>query len=275
MLREIVTIDEELCDGCGECVPSCHEGALRIVDGKARLVADRLCDGLGDCLGHCPQGAIQVEHREVDAYDEKAVRDHLAREKLPTAPAEKQPTATKRPSPCSLMSEGSRDGCPGSKLAQFSTGATGASSDPTGAKVLSRESDPASASASALTHWPVQLRLLSSTAPVFRGAHLLVAADCVPVAYAGFHSDLLQGRSVAIACPKLDDSQGYVEKLAEILRENSPKDITVALMEVPCCVGLLRMVLDARRLAGSNIPVHEVSVGVQGRIIERKRCDAC
>ena len=267
MLREIVTIDEELCDGCGECVPSCHEGALQIVDGKARLVSDRLCDGLGDCLGHCPQGAIRVERREVTAFDEKAVRAHLQSEGPPVAPDEKQHPAPQ--APCSLIGGGGGGGCPGSKFAQFSAAATGEDTGPTG------ESSQPAVPASALTHWPVQLRLLSSTAPILRGAPLLVAADCVPVAYAGFHSDLLRGRPVAIACPKLDDPRGYVEKLAEILRENAPEDITVALMEVPCCGGLLQMVLDARRLAESDVPVYEVLVSVQGQILERKRRDAC
>ncbi len=269
MLREIITIDEELCDGCGECVPSCHEGALQIVEGKARLVADQLCDGLGDCLGHCPQGAIRVEHREVAAYDQKAVRDHLANKKEPLAPPDdKQPMAMTAPTPCSLMNKGEQSGCPGSKFAQFSTGVTDEELSPTG------ENAPSGGQVSALTHWPVQLRLLSAAAPIFKGTRLLVAADCVPVAYAGFHSDLLKGRPVAIACPKLDDPEGYVEKLAEILRENAPEDITVALMEVPCCGGLLQMVLNARQIAESDVPVYEVLVGVQGQILERRRSDA-
>jgi len=208
MIRTVASIDEDLCNGCGECVPACEEGAIRIIHGKARLVSDSLCDGLGACLGHCPEGAIKIESREAPPFDEEAVRRNLEGPQT-TAPSE-------------------------------------------------------------LTHWPVQLRLLPATAPVLRGASLLVAADCVPVAYASFHSDLLRDNAVVIGCPKLDDVHGYVEKLAEMIRCNDLARLTVAHMEVPCCTGILRAVLEARELAGSDLPIDDLTISIHGRLIERR-----
>ena len=210
MIRTVVSIDEDLCNGCGECVPACEEGAIRIIHGKARLLSDRLCDGLGACLGHCPQGAIQIESREAAPFDEEAVRRHLA---------DLEPSANRK---------------------------------------------------AELTHWPVQLKLLPTTAPVLRGAQLLVAADCVPVAYPGFHSELLRDKAVVIGCPKLDDLEGYVEKLAEVIRHNDLASLTVAHMEVPCCTGILRAVLEARRLAGSDLPIGDLTISIHGQLIERR-----
>jgi Fe-S-cluster-containing hydrogenase component 2 len=219
-------------------VPACHEGALRIVNGKARLVADRLCDGLGACLGHCPRGAIRIERRSAEAFDEAAVATHQAPPVLP------------------MQNHGG--GCPGSRMARFA-----------------RPSSPAAAACpgetvSELTHWPVQLRLLPSTAPAIRGARLLVAADCVPVAYADFHRDLLRGRAVVIACPKLDDPRGYVEKLAHMLAHGVPESVTVAHMQVPCCTGILTMVLDAARLAEYAGPIEDIVISTDGRVLARR-----
>jgi Fe-S-cluster-containing hydrogenase component 2 len=211
LLRTVVSINEQLCNGCGECVPTCEEGAIEIVQGKARLVADNLCDGLGACLGSCPQGAISVEQREAAPFDQEEVRRRIADLEAPAGRG------------------------------------------------------------SELTHWPVQLRLLPANAPALRGARLLVAADCVPVAYHGFHSELLRDHAVVIACPKLDDRQGYVEKLSEMIRHNDLTELTVAHMEVPCCTGILRMVLEARRLAESDLPVDDVSIGIHGQLIERRQ----
>jgi ferredoxin len=211
LLRTVVSIHEHLCNGCGECVPACQEGAIEIIHGKARLVADSLCDGLGACLGSCPQGAIGTEQREAAPFDQEAVRRRIGDLEAPAGRG------------------------------------------------------------SELTHWPVQLRLLPADAPALRGARLLVAADCVPVAYRGFHSELLRGHAVVIACPKLDDRRGYVEKLAEMIRHNDPAELTVAHMEVPCCTGILRMVLEARRLAESDLPVDDVSIGIHGQPIERRQ----
>jgi ferredoxin len=211
MIRTVVSIDERLCNGCGECVPACEEGAIRIAHGKARLVSDSLCDGLGACLGSCPQGAIGIEPQEAAPFDEAAARRGIA------------------------------------------------------------ELETTARQASELTHWPVQLQLLPATAPVLRGARLLVSADCVPVAYAGFHSELLRDHVVAIGCPKLDDLRGYVEKLAEMIRHNDLTSLTVVHMEVPCCTGILRAVLEARQLAESHLPVEDLSISIRGQLIARRQ----
>ncbi len=270
MIREMVTIDEERCDGCGLCVPACEEGALRIVDGKARLVADRLCDGMGACLGHCPKGAIKIERREADAFDEQAVHAHLDGEPHPcpsTVAAQRHPggaalpvmTPAASPAPASTSSSAApaHGGCPGSRFLAF------------------QQSPPApqagAPTPSQLRHWPVQLRLLSPQAPALKGAKLLICADCVPFACADFHSALLADHAVAVACPKLDDPRGYVEKLAAMMAHNDLPQITVARMEVPCCMGLVAMVMQARAQAAVDTPVEEVVVGVQGNIQLRRR----
>jgi Fe-S-cluster-containing hydrogenase component 2 len=265
MMRDIVTIDEELCDGCGLCVPACHEGALEIIDGKVRLVADRLCDGMGDCLGHCPRGAIKIERHEVAAYDEAAVAAHLqAKNTSPAASAAAGCPSTRLVAWGAGKSERSA-GCPGTRLAQFD-GNTGVFGTATATGRDTRPGQP-----SALTHWPVQLRLLPPTAPVLRGARLLVAADCVPVAYADFHAHMLRDHAVVIACPKLDDTRDYIEKLEVMIRESGLAEITVAHMEVPCCAGILHAVLEARRRAGSDIPINDVVVSTRGQIITQNR----
>jgi NAD-dependent dihydropyrimidine dehydrogenase PreA subunit len=264
MIREIVHIDEDLCDGCGQCVPSCHEGALRIVDGKARLVSDRLCDGLGACLGHCPRGAVRIERRAADAFDEQAVaagRSNGARARASPAAACEEVAA-----PGGAV--GHMGGCPGSRFARFERGVRAAekSDDKTG------QIGPESA----LTHWPVQLRLLSPQAPVLNGASLLVAADCVPVASAEFHTRFLPGRAVVIGCPKFDDVEEYVARLTEMMQGGGVREIVVARMEVPCCGGIVAAVIEARRRAGTNTPVTEVIVGTRGKIIgERSRAAKC
>ena len=252
MLRDVVTIDEALCDGCGQCIPACHEGALRIVDGKARLVSDVLCDGLGACLGHCPRGAIRVERREAAAFDEAEVARRAARTAAPPA------------CPASRTHAGPADhggGCPGSRFAQFdrSFAAHGAA----------RPAAPAEQAAppSALRHWPVQLNLLAPGAPVLQGARLLVAADCVPVACGEFHQRLLRGRAVVIGCPKFDDLAGYTERLAGMIAHNDLSEIVVARMEVPCCGGIVAAVCRARQQAGVDVPVIEVIVSTRGDIV--------
>jgi NAD-dependent dihydropyrimidine dehydrogenase PreA subunit len=262
MLRDIVIIDEDLCDGCGVCVPACHEGALRIIDGKARLMADNLCDGLGACLGHCPRGAIRVEKRDAEAFDEVAVAAaqhgapaHARNGGLPTVTA---PHGGDRTAAHSAATGDLPCGCPGTHLKQFARPAH-AAAGPAAGPALSE-----------LSHWPVQLRLLPPTAPVLRGARLLIAADCVPVAYAGFHQELLRGRAVVIACPKLDDPHGYVEKLTQIVAANQPESVTVAHMEVPCCTGILRMVWEACQDAGYAGPVESIVIGTDGVVRERR-----
>ena len=254
MIREIVTIDEELCDGCGLCVPACHEGAIRIVNGKAKLIADNLCDGLGACLGHCPQGAIKIERRQADEFDEAAVAAQAqtpAPKHVPAACAGATPTVASEPPPLEC-------GCPGTHLKMFSR---------------SDRADSAAAAVgqpSELTHWPVQLRLLPPNAPILRGARLVVAADCVPVAYPDFHAKLLRGRAVVIGCPKFDDLESYVEKLTEMIRANALREIVVARMEVPCCNGIVYAVEEARRRANVEIRITEVVVGTRGEVLAER-----
>lgn len=264
MLREIVNIDQEKCDGCGLCVPACHEGAIQLVGGKAQLVSDVYCDGLGACLGHCPRGAITIEHRDVAAFDEAAVQQHLQtlHVGVPTVTLPVQMhTPAPQPAPVRPATQGAAHagGCPGSRMRQ-----------------IERPQHPApvptdaagAAYPSELTHWPVQLALLPPHAPALRGARLLMAADCVPFAYAGFHQTLLKDRAVVVGCPKLDDVAAYVEKLAAIIRLNGLQEIVVARMEVPCCRGIVGAALAARQQAGTAVPISEVVVGVSGEILE-------
>ncbi len=265
MWREIVTIDEDLCDGCGQCVPACHEGALKIVDGKARLAADRLCDGLGACIGHCPRGAIRVERRCAEQFDEAAVQAHLQGGGHPVEavcpPPQTSSQGQDAPTPRAVASHA---GCPGSGFLRLAA-APRADDRP-----ASNRPARADAQVSELRHWPVQLRLLSANAPVLQGAKLLVAADCVPVAMPNFHAELLRERAVAIACPKLDDTRACVEKLAEMLRLNDVAEVTVAHMEVPCCTGILHAVMQARELAGSRVTITDVVISVRGEILARR-----
>lgn len=276
MIREIVLIDEDLCDGCGLCIPACHEGALRIVDGKARLVEDRLCDGLGACLGHCPRGAIRIERRESEAFDEQEVLRRAAERAPRPAPAltANHPTpamsanrpvpgpaadrsAPRAPQTAAHAHHALEGGCPGSRFREFAA-ATQRDNGSPGAPPAGGDTP------SALRHWPVQLRLLPPTAPVLRGTRLLVAADCVPVAYADFQTRLLRDRAVVLACPKFDGLERDVPRLTEMIRANDLREIVVARMEVPCCAGILHAVLQARQAAGSDVVVHDVVLGVDG-----------
>jgi len=233
--RKIVRIDEEKCNGCGLCIPNCAEGALQIVDGKAKLITDKFCDGLGACLGHCPEDAITVIEREAEDFDEKAVEVHLHKQKE----VEPQPVFT---------------GCPSSRAMQF--------------KVSEAEERASSTapSVSQLTQWPVQLKLVPINAPYFQDADLLIAADCVPFAYPNFHQDFLKGKAVVVGCPKLDDIQSYKEKLTLIFKANSIKSVTVPYMEVPCCFGLVKATEDAIAASGKNIPLKKVKIGIWGDI---------
>jgi NAD-dependent dihydropyrimidine dehydrogenase PreA subunit len=266
MIREIVTIDEELCDGCGLCIPACQEGALRLVNGKARLVADRVCDGLGACLGHCPRGAIKIERREAEAFDEAAVAALAGEGASPDSPTEH----TGAPAVAPHGDPPLECGCPGTRLIAFDR--------PDQSDAAAAADTPASSATrpSELTHWPVQLRLLPLHAPMLREARLLVAADCVPVACPDFHDKLLRGRTVVIGCPKFDDLPGYVEKLTEMIRVNRLREIVVARMEVPCCTGIAYAVTEARRRAGVDVPVTEVIIGTRGEILASRElpCDA-
>ncbi len=245
MKRPMVKIDESKCNGCGLCIPNCAEGAMKIIDGKARLISDHLCDGLGACLGHCPMDAITIEEREADAFDETAVHEHL----------KKQEEAAPTPNPAvHAHHQHGLGGCPGSRMMQINRG-NAANQTP---------ASPAQETRSELTQWPVQLTLVPAGAPYFKNADLLVAADCVAYAYANFHQKLLRGKALVIACPKLDDGEAYVEKMTEIIRQNDLKSITVAHMEVPCCSGLSRIVKMARALAGKDVPIYDLTIGVEG-----------
>ena len=251
MKRKIITISEELCDGCGNCVSACSEGALQIIDGKAKLVKEDFCDGFGDCIGGCPTGALVIEERESKAFDIKATKEYLLKTKGKEAVWRMEESQKKhepkeyQPLPC---------GCPGS-LAQVLT-----ISEPA-AKPGSQPLEPQ------LRNWPVQIHLLPLEAPYYLGADLLVAADCCAYAYAGFHSDFIQGRTLAIGCPKLDNTGDYKEKLAAILGENDIKSVTVAYMEVPCCGGLVRLVEEAVNDSRKKIPVKKKRVGIKGDLI--------
>ena len=235
MIRRIIEIDQDKCNGCGACAAACHEGAIAMVEGKARLMRDDYCDGLGDCLPACPTGAICFVEREAAAYDEAAVLAAKAQKKAVL--------------PC---------GCPGSE-----------------AKAIRRQETPAVSAgaplASQLRQWPVQIKLAPVNAPWFQGAELLVAADCTAYAYASFHQDFIKGRVTLVGCPKLDGVD-YAEKLSQILRSNDIRSVTVVRMEVPCCGGLENAVKKALRNSGKLIPWNVVTISTDGRILEDSGC---
>lgn len=232
-VRNIVRIDEDKCTGCGLCATACAEGAIRIVDGKARLVSDSYCDGLGACLGHCPEGAITIEPREAPEFDEKAVKMHLSR------PHKEQPLFV----------------CPGMASHQFQPRET--------PKLDAAIEDVPSQ----LTHWPIQLTLVSPTAPQFVDADLLLAADCVPFAVGDFHRRFLKDHSLIIGCPKLDDAQSYIEKLTQIVRSNNLRSLMVVHMEVPCCFGLTHIAREAVALSGKAMSFLDITVSLRGSMI--------
>ncbi|HNW75896.1 MAG TPA: 4Fe-4S binding protein [Bacteroidales bacterium] len=280
MKRKIIQIDEEKCNGCGACVPNCQEGALQIIDGKARLISDLFCDGLGACIGHCPEGAIEIIEREAEPYDERKVmetlvpkgrntilahlehlRDHGEEELLKQAigylkennidmgPAQE----AKAPRSC---------GCPGGREIDFrESNRQEAGSGKAAADGMSAPSE--------LRQWPVQLHLLNPNAAYFKDADVVLAADCVAFAMGNFHARFLKGKSIAIACPKLDsDKESYVEKLSMMISGAHINTLHVIMMEVPCCGGLLQMALEARQKAGRNIPIKKTIVSLQGEVLQ-------
>jgi len=258
MIRDIVSIDENKCDGCGLCVPACAEGAIQIVNGKARLAADNLCDGLGACLGHCPKDAIIIEKRAAVEFDEAAVAQHLQAEGK------------------SLSSlHGHGHGCPSAQVQSFAPAATHPPGGgcPSAAlrsfapkEAAATNAEVAGSRPSELRQWPVQMHLVPPTAPFLKNADLLLAADCVPFAYADFHKDFLQGKALLIGCPKLDDGQAYLQKLTAMLQQNDIKSLTVLHMEVPCCSGLVIIARQALAASGKAIPLTTVRIGIQGEI---------
>ncbi len=240
-IRNIVKIDEDKCNGCGDCVPSCAEGAIEVIDGKAKLIKEIYCDGLGACLGHCPQDAITIEQRDADEFDEKATEEHLAK----SAPKEPEPA-------CS---------CPGSM-----------------SRTLSPKPDAAAGTSqsatSQLAQWPVQLTLVSPQAPYFKNADVLLVADCVPFAMADFHSKLLAGSSIAIACPKLDNVDPYIEKLAQLIKSNDLKSFTVVHMQVPCCSGLTYIAQQSIKNSGLKIPFTDITISLEGQVLNTQTIEA-
>lgn len=240
-MRKIIEIDEDLCNGCGECVPSCAEGAIQIVNGKAKLVADKYCDGLGACLGECPTGALRVVERPAEEFVGPAPHGTQA--------------AHSGPAPSACPSGG---GCPGARIQQFGSRPAVA---PCGTSVPAQ---------SELGHWPVQIRLVPPGAPFLQGADLLVAADCVPVAYPAFHQDFLRGKSVMIGCPKFDDPDPYIDKFEAIFAQSNIRSVTVVVMEVPCCQGLPVIVEEGMRRAGRKVPMEKVVIGLNGDLVRRQ-----
>jgi len=280
MKRKIISIDEKKCTGCGQCIPDCPEGALQIIEGKARLVSDLFCDGLGACIGTCPEGAISVVEREAAPYDEKAVMETIVRQGVPVIKAHlehlaghgqmnlynealdylKDHSIAIPPHDGQVCHPGSAHtgsspfaSCPGTaarSIARNTTAGTKARSDNT---------------VSELRQWPVQLTLLNASAPYFDNADLLIAADCVPFAYAGFHAEFLRGRIVIIFCPKLDsDIEGYITKMAEIFSRHTIKSIMVVHMEVPCCNGVRYIIDQAMKKSGKQIPVTDKTILING-----------
>ena len=302
MLRKIVNIDEDLCDGCGECVPECHEGALQIIDGKARLISDLFCDGLGACLGHCPQGAITIDVREAEPYNETKVMDYIVKggpnvikahlahlvdhnemeyfqeavEYLnlngisyaePALSADRLVSASfdsKIGTPKRSAFGGQGDNLP----KHSSCGCPGSKemSFTAEEKVTNEESRKRQ---SYLTQWPIQFHLVSPYANYYQNSHLLLTADCVPFSYPDYHKDFLKDKSLAVACPKLDSNQqDYMDKLFIMINEANLQSITVLIMQVPCCSGLYQLAQRAIQQSGKNIPLKVVVIGINGEVLK-------
>lgn len=230
-VRNIIHIDEEKCNGCGQCIVDCAEAALQIVDGKARLIKEMYCDGLGACLGSCPTGALTIEQRESVPFDEEATEKHMEETK-------------KKETFC---------GCPSTRPVDF-------------AQTSAQQQAPAETKPE-LTNWPVQLKLIATNAPFLSGSDLLLAADCTAFSAVNFHSRFIKGKKLVIACPKLDDAQLYYEKLTEMFRTNTIRSITVVRMEVPCCGGLIYLTKEAVKASGKDIPIEEIVIGIKGDIL--------
>lgn len=295
MIREIIKIDEELCNGCGQCVPNCHEGALQIIDGKARLISELMCDGLGACLGHCPEGALEIEKREADDYDEtiviqqmipkgantviahlKHLKDHNEIAFLQEAvrylksnedtieldvPAIISAVHNNKPE-AQAASSGCGGGCPGSAPMSFEKPAF-VMAPQGGASTHSGQSE--------LQQWPVQMHLINPAASYFQGSDLLIAADCTAFTHGDFHGSFIKGKKLVIACPKLDEGKSiYLEKIIRLIDESKVNTITVAIMEVPCCGGLSHLVQMATERAKRKVPVKEVVIGIRGDILSEE-----
>ncbi|HBM15854.1 MAG TPA: 4Fe-4S ferredoxin [Lentisphaeria bacterium] len=238
MKRKIIEIDQDKCNGCGQCVSACHEGAIQLVNGKAKLVSDVYCDGLGACIGDCPVDAIRIIEREAEEFSEKAVKARNTKE-----------AAHKNHS-------SSHSGCPGMAIRSFTKN-----------EAVRAVNSPRGEVPSELTQWPIQLKLVPVNAPFWENASVLIAADCSAFSMGAFHGKLLKGKKLVIACPKLDDTSNYVEKITAIIRENNLRDLTVIYMEVPCCRGLVAIVTEALSQSGKNIPLNLVKLSLDGNIL--------
>jgi len=271
--RKIIKINEKKCNGCGMCIPNCPEGAIQIIDKKARLISDLFCDGLGACLGHCPKGAITIEERVAQEYDEKKVMENIVKQGPNVVKAHLHHLKTHGaaayledaleylkekgiPNPVEEENGGVHQGCPGSRMMDLRNQQTSDARKQT----IRLES--------ALGNWPVQITLVSPSAPYFKDADILIAADCVPFSYASFHEDLLKGKALLVGCPKLDSIDSYKEKIAQILKINNVKSITYAHMEVPCCFGLVSVIEEAINESGKKVPFQEIIIGIKGERIK-------
>jgi ferredoxin len=283
-LRKIIEIDEDTCDGCGNCIPNCPEGALQVIDGKARLISDLFCDGLGACIGECPVGAIKVIEREARPYNETKVMENIARQGENVVAAHlkhlrnhgetnlynealeylkknniKITKSVEMKSRNSGNKGESPRGCPGSVVMDRRGEKPG--------KAVKLGVQSSVVKESKLRQWPIQIMLVPSTAPYLKNANLLIVADCVPFAYSGFHEDFLESKTLLIGCPKFDDSEFYIKKFTEIFRLNEIESATVVHMEVPCCFSMLNIVKQAVKNSGKNIAVEAVNIGIKGNII--------
>jgi ferredoxin len=288
--RKIIKIDEEKCNGCGLCIPNCPEGAIQMIDGKARLVSDLFCDGLGACIGECPQDAISIEEREAEKYDEDKVMDNIIKqgknvikahlkhleshneiEYLKQAIGYLKKKGIKNPlddnkdernlddkknSKSTCKSSEQIFQCPGSRVVDFTEDSE---AKPKAKPIPRRESE--------LCQWPIKIRLVPPSAPYLKDADLLIAADCIPFAKNNFHEDFLKGKILLIGCPKFDDYKLYMEKITEILKQNNIKSITCVHMEVPCCFGFIRIIQEAITDSGKDISLKEINISIKGDII--------
>ncbi len=254
-VRKIIEIDEELCDGCGQCVPDCAEGSLKIIDGKAKLVADKLCDGLGACLGACPTGAMKIIERDADEFDEEAVEIFLAEEKKQ---AEAKAAATMD---C---------GCASTHIQSFKPLPAATQATPCQSANIPINISGSDSAGSALTHWPVQIRLIPPHAPFLQNSDILIAADCTAVTIRNFQEKYLEGKIVMMGCPKFDDAESYVQRFAEIIQTCNIKSLTILIMEVPCCSAMNIIIKKAIEKAGKSVPIEQITISTRGKELERK-----
>jgi NAD-dependent dihydropyrimidine dehydrogenase PreA subunit len=252
--RNIIAINEELCDGCGQCIVTCAEGALKLVDGKARLVGEVLCDGLGACIGECPTGALKITQREAEEFDVAAVEERLK---------ELKPDKGRPPEAASHAHHRAPSfGCPSAREMEMTRGEV---RPPEAASHAERAE-----AASELRHWPIKLKLLRPEAPFLKGSDLLLLADCAGVSYPALHAKLLKGRAVAIGCPKFDDLEEHIDKLAAVLASARPRSLTVGYMEVPCCRGFVYAAEQAIARSGVNVPLRAVQIGIAGEALREE-----